>query len=413
MADALTDLSDALDLPRYRVPAPRKSATTAQVPVAVPATPSPTEGSSVPETTVIRPAAATTADAAPTAVHRAAAPPAEQVHEQSQHTKIVTREHARPDLQEGHDAGLAAGGGTKVDYRAKRRTARRATTGWIIGIVVLALIMGLAGWWLGSGRMIDIPAVQGMDRAAAAAAVETAGATVETRGEYSDAIPIDTVLGTDPAAGSQVPRGDTVALLVSLGRPTVPGVPGGGDRNTIEDELRRRTFEPVDGGTAFSASVPEGAVAALDPAPGTVLPVGAKVEVIISKGAAPVELPDLLGLTVDAARAALEKVGLTVQDEREVFDPDVDAGRVSGSDPAEGDLVGPGGTVTLLVSNAVKVPSMMGRSVGSSREELERLGLGVEVRQLADSDRSIVIGQSPGASSRTEPGSTVVLTAVP
>ncbi|NLU61177.1 Stk1 family PASTA domain-containing Ser/Thr kinase [Rhodococcus sp. HNM0563] len=411
MADALTDLSDALDLPRYRVPAPRKSAITAKT-ASAPTPPSLT-GSAVPETTAIRPQAAATADAAPTVVHRAAASPTPQGHAQPQHTKVVTREHARDEIQGRHNDGPGAGDSTQVDYRANRRASRRTTTGWIVGIVVLALFMGLAGWWLGSGRMIDIPAVQGMDAAAAAAAVETAGAVVETRGEYSDAVPIDTVLGTDPAAGSQVPRGDTVALLVSLGRPTVPGVPGGGDRNTVEDELRRRTFEPVDGGTAFSTSVPEGSVAALDPAPGTVLPVGAKVEVIISKGAAPVELPDLEGRTVDAARAALEKAGLTVQDEREVFDPDVDAGRVSGTDPSEGDRVGAGGTVTLLVSNAVKVPSMMGRSVGSSREELERLGLDVEVRQLADSDRSVVIGQSPAAGSRTEPGTTVVLTAVP
>ncbi|MGX6512957.1 Stk1 family PASTA domain-containing Ser/Thr kinase [Rhodococcus sp. SJ-2] len=413
MADALTDLSDALDLPRYRVPAPRKSAITAKTAVSAPAPPSPLTPNAVPETTAIRPQAAATADAAPTVVHHAAASPIPQGHAQPQHTKVVTREHTRDEIQGRHDGGSGAGDGTQVDYRAHRRASRRTTTGWIVGIVVLALLMGLAGWWLGSGRMIDIPAVQGMDAAAAAAAVETAGAAVVTRGEYSDAVPIDTVLGTDPAVGSQVPRGDTVALLVSLGRPTVPGVPGGGDRNTVEDELRRRTFEPVDGGTAFSTSAPEGSVAALDPAPGTVLPVGAKVEVIISKGAAPVELPDLEGRTVDAARAALEKVGLTVQDEREVFDPDVDAGRVSGTDPSEGDRVGAGGTVTLLVSNAVKVPSMMGRSVGSSRDELARLGLDVEVRQLADSDRSVVIGQSPGAGSRTEPGTTVVLTAVP
>ncbi|MFD6860181.1 Stk1 family PASTA domain-containing Ser/Thr kinase [Rhodococcus sp. NPDC060090] len=415
MADALTDLCDSLDLPRYRVPAPRKSATTAKVPVVAPATPPPAATSVVPDTTVIGQAAAPAADAAPTMVHRAASPANGQVHAQPQHTKVVTREHQRTDTREVHGGGPAVppGGGTRPGYPAGRRTSRRTTTAWIAAIVVLALLMGLAGWWLGSGRMIDIPAVQGMDRGAAAAAIETAGATVETRGEYSDAIPIDTVLGTDPAVGSQVPRGDAVALLVSLGRPTVPGVPGGGDRNTVEDELRRRTFEPVDGGTAFSASVPEGAVAALDPAPGTVLPVGAKVEVIISKGAAPVELPDLKGRTVDAARAALEKTGLTVQDQQEVFDPDVDAGRVSGTDPSEGDRVGAGGTVTLLVSNAVKVPSMLGRSVASSREELVRLGLEVDVRQLADSDRSVVIGQSPGAGDRTEPGSTVVLTAVP
>ncbi|WP_420753256.1 PASTA domain-containing protein, partial [Rhodococcus sp. O3] len=258
-----------------------------------------------------------------------------------------------------------------------------------------------------------VPTIAGLDRAAAVSALEAAGVPSEIRGEYSDDAPVDAVLGTDPAAGERVGDGETVALLVSLGRPTVPKLPGGGDRAAVEDELRRRTFEPVDGGTAFSNTVPEGGVAALDPGPGTELAVGSPVKLIISKGAAPVEMPDVSGKKPDAVRTQLEAAGLTVVETREVFDPNVDAGRVSGTDPATGTEVGAGSSVTLLVSNAVKVPSLLGRSVTAARNELERLGLGVEVRQVADTDRSVVIGQSPGAGDRVEPGGTVTLTALP
>ncbi|MCQ4138084.1 Stk1 family PASTA domain-containing Ser/Thr kinase, partial [Rhodococcus rhodochrous] len=319
-------------------------------------------------------------------------------------TRVATRTHPRPDTEPV---------APRPDYAADRRRQRRSAAGWIAAIIVLALFMGIAGWWLGAGRLTDVPTVQGLDRAAAVSAIETAGLSSEIRGEYSDDVPVDTVLGTDPSAGSRVPDGDTIALLVSLGRPTVPSIPGAGERSVVEDELRSRTFEPIEGGTAFSTTVPEGGVAALDPAPGTVLPVGAEVALVISKGSPPVTLPDLTGRPVDEARRILDEAGLTVGEIREVFDADVDEGRVVGTDPEEGADVSAGGTVTLLVSNAVKVPSMLGRSVGSARDELTRLGFEVEVRQLGDSDRSIVIGQDPGAGRRTEQGSTVTLTALP
>ncbi|WP_413768284.1 Stk1 family PASTA domain-containing Ser/Thr kinase [Rhodococcus pyridinivorans] len=412
MADALGEICDTLDLPRYRVPAPRRSAV--RTPPGVdPDAAAPTrtvDGAAsghadpVPATTVLPDSAANSH--APTTVQTAvpATPgpnaPATRPHP----TRVATRTHPRPDTEPV---------APRPDYATDRRHQRRSAAGWIAAIIVLALFMGIAGWWLGAGRLTDVPTVLGLDRTAAVSAIETAGLSSEIRGEYSDDVPVDTVLGTDPTAGSRVPDGDTIALLVSLGRPTVPSIPGAGERSVIEDELRSRTFEPVEGGTAFSTTVPEGGVAALDPAPGTVLPVGSEVALVISKGSPPVTLPDLTGRPVDEARRILDEAGLTVGEIREVFDADVDDGRVIGTDPEEGEDVSAGGTVTLLVSNAVKVPSMLGRSVGSARDELTRLGFEVEVRQLGDSDRSVVIGQNPGAGRRAEQGSTVTLTALP
>ncbi|MCR8694192.1 Stk1 family PASTA domain-containing Ser/Thr kinase [Rhodococcus pyridinivorans] len=412
MADALGEICDTLDLPRYRVPAPRRSAVRTP-PVVDPDAAAPTrtvDGAAsghadpAPATTVLPGSGANSH--APTTVQTAApATPDPNAPATPPHpTRVATRTHPRPDTEPV---------APRPDYATDRRRQRRSAAGWIAAIIVLALFMGIAGWWLGAGRLTDVPTVLGLDRAAAVSAIETAGLSSEIRGEYSDDVPVDTVLGTDPTAGSRVPDGDTIALLVSLGRPTVPSIPGAGERSVVEDELRSRTFEPVEGGTAFSTTVPEGGVAALDPAPGTVLPVGAEVALVISKGSPPVTLPDLTGRPVDEARRILDEAGLTVGEIREVFDADVDEGRVVGTDPEEGEDVSAGGTVTLLVSNAVKVPSMLGRSVGSARDELTRLGFEIEVRQLGDSDRSVVIGQNPGAGRRAEQGSTVTLTALP
>ena len=70
-------------------------------------------------------------------------------------------------------------------------------------------------------------------------------------------------------------------------------------------------------------------------------------------------------------------------------------------------------TAVLDVSTAVTVPSLLGRSVGSARTTLDSLGLTIDVRQVVDTDGSLVISQSPGAGSRVEPDSEVMVVSLP
>ncbi|CRK51860.1 Protein kinase [Rhodococcus sp. RD6.2] len=407
MSAALQGAARQLNLPDYRVPAPRRSAQhlSAAMQVAAATTATEVSGSAAP----------TVSTAAPTTV---VAHPAVE-HVTPQPTKAVTQLTHREDWP--HDPMDPAERDDHPDSRryefpdfaADRLRSRRSMVIWLTVIVLLAALVGLGGWWLGSGRYTSVPSVEGMNRDAATATIEAAGLTTEIRGEYSDTVAVDTLLGTDPDTGARVPRDGSVALLVSLGKPTVPSLSVGADVAAVEDALRSRTFVPVDGGEAFSTNAPVGSVAALDPGPGTVLPVGSEVKVLRSKGSPPVEVPDLQGKTVDQARAELDALGIAVSDTREVFDEDVDAGDVIGSDPASGTTVGAGSSVTLTVSTAVKMPSFLGRTVGSARDELKRLGLDVEVRRVSKSDKSLVVAQNPGVGERIEPGGTVTLTALP
>ncbi|QBJ94888.1 Stk1 family PASTA domain-containing Ser/Thr kinase [Rhodococcus sp. ABRD24] len=396
MAAQLRAVATQLQLPAYRVPAPRRTAQQAGVPTAATTR------------TPLEPGA--TSDADPTVVTPAprADPHVGARNAGPHHTKVVTTSTPRlPDESEIGDEHPFDGAAVR------RKRSRRAIIVWVLVVLMIASAVGLGGWWLGSGRFAAVPAVAGLDRAAAASAVEAAGFTAETRGEYSNTAGAETLVGTDPSAGSKVPRGSSVVLLVSLGRPTVPEVTGGGDSETVARGLRDRTFEPVDGGEAFSTRVPVGAVAALDPAPGTALDVGSQVRMIRSKGAPPVTIPNVAGLSADAARTSLEAVGITVRDVIQVFDAKVNGGDAVGTDPAVGTSVTAGTSVVLRVSNAVEVPSLLGRTVGSAKSELDRLGLRYEVRQVAGSDRSLVISQNPGSDDRVAPGSTVTLISFP
>ncbi len=407
MAAAVRTTARQLQLPDYRVPAPRRSAQHASMAIAG----RPGDAAAPTEVTA-------GADGASAATELVAHPAVE--HAGPQPTRVVTAAvpgmdtAAVPGMDEpGMDVAHRRDRYAFPDFAADRSRARRSMIVWFTVVVLLAAAVGVGGWWLGSGRYTTVPSVAGLDRAAASATIVRAGLSPQVRGDYSDSAPADELLRTDPEAGARIRWDGSVALVFSLGRPAVPALTVGADRARVEDDLRARTFVPADGGEAFSTTAPIGSVAALDPAPGTVLPVGSPVEVVRSKGSPPVQLPDLRGKSLDQARTALGALGITVSDTREVFDPEVDGGDVVGSEPSSGTEVGAGSSVVLTVSTAVKVPSMLGRTVGSARDELVRLGLVAEVRQVTESDRSLVLGQSPGAGSRVERGSTVTLTALP
>ncbi len=84
------------------------------------------------------------------------------------------------------------------------------------------------------------------------------------------------VMSQDPAAGTSVPVGATVAYVVSLGVETiaVPDLAGSADEAAQALEAARLVGAPSE---AFSADVAAGDVVSQDPAAGTSVPVGATV----------------------------------------------------------------------------------------------------------------------------------------
>ncbi|MEX1007435.1 MAG: Stk1 family PASTA domain-containing Ser/Thr kinase [Acidimicrobiia bacterium] len=71
--------------------------------------------------------------------------------------------------------------------------------------------------------LVAVPDVANLDAVAAAAAIGQAGLQVNSTPTPvpSDTVPLDMVIGTDPAAGEQVPRDSLVTLLISSGPSTV------------------------------------------------------------------------------------------------------------------------------------------------------------------------------------------------
>lgn len=406
MAREIRRISHELQLPDYRVPAPKESAEHLSSRYRVGPTPAP---HAEPRP---RPVPANAADMTtrlpadpPTTVHNPQPP--------HQHTRVMTaaREIA-PEYPQPSPMPTRGGPPQHSGFIEDRGKSRRTVLIWLGIVVVLALLLGIGGWWLGVGRYESVPATAGLDKDRAVAAIQDAGFTAEVKDKASDTIPVGNVVGTDPSAGSKVTKGSTVAVLISSGKPKVPNIQAGQDVKSVNQAIRDAGLTPVDGGEVSSTAA-KGTVAKVDPAPGTVLPAGANVKVFKSKGSAPVKLPDVRGKTEDEARTALENAEIAVSSTRSQFDAKMKGGQVIGTDPAAGTTLDSGSGVVLIISNAVEVPGVLGSSVGDARAKLQALGLEVSVKQLTPSDSSVVISQSSGPGAKVEPGSSITLVALP
>ncbi|NKY49812.1 Stk1 family PASTA domain-containing Ser/Thr kinase [Nocardia vermiculata] len=385
MAAELNRIAAVLQLPGYRVPAPRESAEHLSSRYRIAQPPAPV-GPGVTEATT-----------------RMAAEPGG--------TRVMTAAHPAPD-PEPDPRRQPPQPPYRQDFSADRHRSRRQVLIWVAVVVVLALLLGIGGWWLGVGRYSSVPPIAGMTTEQATTKLEGAGFETTLRDRASDIIPEGGVVGTDPSAGAKVVKGSTVAVLVSSGKPAVPQFQPGQDTKAVNQLIRDAGLTPVDGGEQPSTA-PEGSVAALDPEPGTVLPTGGQVTVYRSSGSKPVRIPDVRGKTVDEATSLLRQAGISVSGTREEFDSKIKSGQVSATDPAAGSNALSGSSVTLILSNAVELPDVTGKNAVSARSQLEGMGLKVELTQVFSGDRGTVRMQSPYAGSHVAPGATVTLTVLP
>ena len=132
----------------------------------------------------------------------------------------------------------------------------------------------------------------------------------------SEAVPEGVVLEVLGDVGvSEVEPDSAVDLRVSGGPAgrTVPPVPTSRSLAEAEELLRSLRLVPVPAkATQSSDLVPEGEVVVFDPAPGSVLPVDSEVGIVISAGAAPRPVPEVLELSVAEATEILEQLGFGV-----------------------------------------------------------------------------------------------------
>jgi eukaryotic-like serine/threonine-protein kinase len=302
-------------------------------------------------------------------------------------------------------------------YRQQRTRSRRAFIIWMSVIVLLAAAIATTAWWLGSGQWSQVPTVKGLQEAVAEQKLRDANLTYSVTKVHDNSVPPGVVVDVKPGEQQQVQRGSTVALSISLGRPTVPAVQAGAKPEDADQLISAQQLQPVrdTGKDGFSDTVPAGAVIGLSPATGTPLNVGSPVVVELSKGPAPKQVPSVVGMNHDDAFTALRQAGFEPFDEPARFNDQVDAGKVIKTDPAAGSSVpaGAGNRVGVVVSNAVTVPDLTGKDADEASTILKGLGLDIDVQGFFGQNHGRVFSQDQAPTTRVKQGTKVTVRVFP
>jgi serine/threonine-protein kinase len=300
-------------------------------------------------------------------------------------------------------------------YEEMRARSKRQFITWLSVVVVASILIGLTTWWLVIGRVATVPDLIGQDETAATSMLDEASLKKTVRRENSDTVPSGQVISTDPPAGTKANEGDLVRLVVSAGKPVVPQVNAGVEVAAAEQEIAsvglKSQLNPAE--DAFSDRVPKGKVVTLKPAPGTPVPIGSTVTIVLSKGSEPRPVPSVTGKTKDEAFAELSAAGFEPVEGPTEFSDKVDGGKVIRTDPPAGTNLPPNNRrVTVIVSaDSVTVPQVEGKSVREAKKILEEAGLKVDV-QFNNRDRARVVNQSPRAGERVPKDTKITVIAV-
>lgn len=191
----------------------------------------------------------------------------------------------------------------------------------IIGILIALLVLfgGLfASGALGIGK-VEVPDVIELDYSEAKTQLESAGLKVE-RGDKvnSDSIEVGKVAKQNPKGHSKVKKGTVVTLNISAGKSTgsVPKLVGKYyDKDGIQSYLKENGgFTLGEVKKEKSDDFEKGQIISQDPTADAVKEKGTKINIVVCSGKKTVKVivPSLTGLTVDEAKAKLEKAGLAI-----------------------------------------------------------------------------------------------------
>lgn len=238
-----------------------------------------------------------------------------------------------------------------VDDDEKKRSP------WVwIGIAALVLLVAGLALFLGrvlfgatTAEQVSVPTIVGKTIQQAENTLSQQGLSLGTQTPQASDQPKGNILSQNPQAGSQLAKGQSVAVNVSAGRaqvqvPQLTGLASSSDAQAALAEVNL-TLGNV---TKQDSDQPEGMVLSQSPNSGTTVDEGSKVNITVSNGM--VQVPNVVGNTEAQANATLINAGFNVQ---VINQPSSDpAGTVLAQSPNGGSKAQKGAQVTITVATA-------------------------------------------------------------
>lgn len=191
---------------------------------------------------------------------------------------------------------------------------------WVLIVFLIVAIINWVFMPVIAGRFVEtlpVPDVVGLSADEAESTLQKAGLNVKwaAEGRYSGEVPANHVLTQMPVANRTVKENRTVLLTVSKGRQevSVPDLRGSSQRQA---EITLQRLELLLGSKieGAHASMPIGTVIRTEPAAGTKVRTGTKVDIVVSarNSSGKVLLPNLIDLSVDKAKEIIDSLGFNL-----------------------------------------------------------------------------------------------------
>jgi beta-lactam-binding protein with PASTA domain len=300
--------------------------------------------------------------------------------------------------------------------------AKRSAAGWIVGILIAVVLVGLGiAWALGSFQQVGIaaPDVVGSPLATATSTIDAAGlktGVVSFTGTSAVGVADGAIVSENPPAGTRVKTGGTVDLVVAGSRsvavPSLTGLTLAGATSALQNA----GYKVGTVTTVVSSAQASGTVLAQSQPAGSTESAGTAVDLQIAQSPqGPVPVPDVVGDTQSTATSAIRKAGFKVGVVAQASST-VPNGTVISQGPTGGVSATLGTTVTLMVSsgpgNAV-VPNVVGMTQAQAVAALTNAGFKASIKkQTGGGTVGDVVSQSPSANSTVSLGSTIKITVV-
>lgn len=299
-----------------------------------------------------------------------------------------------------------------------RSAHRRRSKAPVIIVLVLACVAAAAigGWYVAThlSSTVPTPNVIGLNVDQARQQLASSGLSLTVGGEaFSETIPPQSIVSSDPMAGAGVREAGTIDVIVSKGpeRYAVPDVRG---------QTQAAATSALDAAHLIVGSVTEdyddkaaaGTVARSTPKAGTSAKPGAAVDLVISTGPKPVAVPDVTGRKLGNANRTLASAGLTSTTASEQYSETAKAGVVLSQNPRPGTTVNSGTAVSIVVSKGpppVTVPKLIDMPTARAVATLKKLGLVPRVLKGAATPLNRVYSQDPAPNTDVPKGSTVTI----
>ncbi|WP_030586454.1 Stk1 family PASTA domain-containing Ser/Thr kinase [Streptomyces anulatus] len=302
----------------------------------------------------------------------------------------------------------------------RRGTGRRGPFGGphrklitILTAVLLTLGIGTGVWYINSGQFTQVPSLLGQTQKTAEQRLSDEGLGLKGVDRvFSDTVERGSVVSSDPASGARIRGNGSVKLVVSRG-PEVVRVPDvvGSSLADARRSLKKVGLVPGMVTREFSEDVARGEVIRTDPRAGTDRTPDTAVALVVSKGA-PVDVPDVTGLSAEDATAELEAEGLKAEVLPGRIHSAEAEGDVAEQSPGEGTEAAEGDTVQLTISKGPRmldVPDVTGRDVDEARSTLEEAGFEVKVDRPFLSFSDTIASQSVDGGEQAPEGSTITI----